>query len=209
MTLADHGSTQVSDAFNTVNPETDVLFRFKLTQAGTVSVSTLHVHFTNGATSGVWYTDVTNAYLYKDNAPIGTFDGGDTPLAGPVDAGSDGTITFTPGSPFTPDESGTNYLIVATVANLTPGDNTTFSMTTGDITASPTSATKSGTATNVQHIADGTLTLANHDQSPGQVTDKFTTAASTTDVLFRFKLTQERYLLCGYPHGNLFSNRYS
>ena len=149
----------MGDAFGTSTPVTDVLYRFQLTQAGGVEINTLTVNFTT--TGGVANADVTSCELWQDDGD-GNYEGAgqDTLIQGSV-APAAGVITF--GNNFTPGTSGTIYFVRATVSNLVPADTTTFSMTTANITPMQTGATKSGSATNVTHTAEGTLTLANHD----------------------------------------------
>jgi len=205
LTLADHdippNPGQVPDAFG-ANPNTFVLYRFKLTQAGEVTVSSLHTHLIVGG--GFYASYLDNGELWEDTNGNGTFDGAgvgkDTLLQDGVEPvfyfGSEYTMTFTPASAFKPDteaDSGTIYFIRVTVNTLFPGNNVTFKMTKDDITVSQTHVTKSnetGEPTDAYHVANGTLTLANH-VNKGQVTDKFTESATTTDVLYRFRLSQE------------------
>ncbi len=147
VTLADHAQSQVSDKFTTTNSVTDVLFRFKLSDNGTMTVSQIKVNFT--IDGGVANGDITasSGKLYRDNDNDGVVDDpGDTQIGG-NQTPTAGVFTF--GSLSETPDAGTNYILQATVTNLTDGDTTTFSMTTSDITASAGSVT--GSATSVAH----------------------------------------------------------
>jgi hypothetical protein len=134
--LGNHTLWQVTNKFTTTSPVTDVLFRFNLSRGGTVTVDNLRVNFTIG---GVLNADVTGGALYRDNNNDGAIDAGDTLIQGSVTPVA-GVLTFT--TDFTPDTSGTNYLVRATVANLAVGDTTTFSVGTADIDVLPGGVTK-------------------------------------------------------------------
>ncbi|MFX1555524.1 MAG: hypothetical protein ACFFBV_16490, partial [Promethearchaeota archaeon] len=82
LTLANHGSGQVGDKFTTTESVTDVLFRFKLTRTGTVTVDELKVHFTYD--DGVLNSDVSNGELWVDKNNDGVIDSGDTMIEGSV-----------------------------------------------------------------------------------------------------------------------------
>ena len=184
LTLANHDSGQVGDAFSTSTPVTDVLYRFKLTQALGVEINTLRVNFTTGG--GVANGDVTSCELWQDDGD-GVYEGAgqDTLIEGSVTPVG-GVITFN--TNFTPGTGGTVYFVRATVSNLVPTDTTTFSMGTADIDPVAAGVAESGSATNATHTAEGTLTLADHDS--GQVGDALGTSTPVTDVFFRFKLTR-------------------
>jgi hypothetical protein len=152
LTLANHGSGQVGDKFTTTESVTDVLFRFKLTRTGSVTVDELRVNFTyNG---GVLNSDVSNGELWVDKNNDGVIDGGDTMIQGSVTP-QYGILTFT--SDFTPGTcGGTNYLVRATVINLATGDTTTLSLGTNDIDVRQGGeVTESGSITNATHLQDG------------------------------------------------------
>ena len=158
LTLADHGSGQVTDKFTTTTPITDVLFRFRLTRTATFSVAELRVNYTTG--SGVVDADVTAGALYVDVNNNGTYQAGtDTLVQGSI-SGSGGKLTFT--TDFQPATGGTNYLVRATVSNLAGDDTTTFSVGAADIDETASNVSEPGSISNVTHTEDGTLTLANH-----------------------------------------------
>ena len=149
LTLADHDAGQVVDQFATTTPVTSELFGFKLANTGTVTVDNIRVHFTTSG--GVASGDVTNGELYRDNNDDGVIDGGDTQLAtGITPAG--GVLAFT--SLSEDPGIGTNYLVRATVANLAPGDTTTFSLSIADIDELQGGVTESGAASNAVHTVD-------------------------------------------------------
>jgi hypothetical protein len=183
LTLADHDLGQTNDKFLTTTPVTDVLFRFKLTTAGVVTVDNIRVNFSTGG--GVANADVTSGELWEDVNGDGAVDGGDIQRQTGV-AGSGGQLLF--GSDVTPSAAGTNYLVRATVANLAAADTTTFSLGTADIDEVQGGVVESGTTTGAVHTQDSQLILANHDL--GQSSDKFTSTTPVTDVLFRFQLTR-------------------
>ena len=179
LTLANHDSGQVTDKFGISTPVTDVLFRFKLTRTGALTITDLRVNYTTGT---VVDGDVTSGELWEDVNSDGVVDGGDTSIQSGIN-GSGGKLTFT--TDFSPSESGTNYLVRATVANLVPDDTTTFSMGTADIDGNATS--ESGSTSNVTHTLNHVVDLAGYS---GQEADKFTTANSVAGAeLFRFQLT--------------------
>ncbi|MGD9045326.1 MAG: DUF2341 domain-containing protein, partial [Desulfobacterales bacterium] len=187
LALAEHAQSQVGDKFTSSSPVTDVLFRFKLSDSGTVTVTQIDVDFTTAG--GVANGDVTDGELWLDVDNDGVLDDpGDTLLNDNVTPVS-GTLSFT-GLGQTPD-SGQNYLVRATVANLIDGDTTTFSLVTGDITISEGGVTTTGTVSNAVHtqgIDSTSLALDNHTQC--QVPDQFGLSSAITDVMFRFKLTR-------------------
>ena len=148
LVLADHDLGQVGDGFGTSSLVTDVVFRFKLTRTGTVTVDNLRVNFTTG--SGVANGDVSGGELWQDNNNDGVIDGGDTLLQGGVTP-SGGTFTFT--NDFSPSTGGTHYLARATVDNLAAGDTTTFSLGTSDIDELEL-VTESGSIVNAVHTQD-------------------------------------------------------
>jgi hypothetical protein len=118
----------------------------------------------------------------------GAVDGGDTALQTGI-SGSGGQLAFNslgeiPGA----SPTGTNYLVQATVANLVPGDTTTFSLTTADIDEVETGVIEQGSTTVATHLQNATLTLADHTLL--QVGDQFTTTTPVTAVLLRFNLTR-------------------
>ena len=149
LTLADHDSSQVGDRFTNTSPVTDVLFRFKLTRSGTVTIDTVRVNFTTGA--GVVNGDVSAGELWLDTDNDGVIDGGDILIEGSVTP-SAGVLTFA--GNFSPATSGTNYLVRATVANLAGGDTTTFSVTSADIDEVEGGVTESGSISNAVHTQD-------------------------------------------------------
>ena len=146
--LADHAFSQTGDKLTTTSPVTDMLFRFKLTRSGTVTVDNLRVNFTTGG--GVANGDVSAGELWRDNNNDGAIDGGDTLIQGTVTP-SAGVLTFT--TDFSPALAGTDYLVQATVGNLVGGNTTTFSMGITDIDELEV-VTETGAASNVTHIQD-------------------------------------------------------
>ncbi|MHC4545947.1 MAG: hypothetical protein ACYSYL_15750 [Planctomycetota bacterium] len=129
LTLANHTYGQISDRFRASSPITDVLYRFRLTRTGTATVDNVRVNFTTAG--GVANGDVSNGELWEDVDNDGVVDEpGDTQIQGSVTPSS-GVLTFT--NNFSPGTGGTNYLVRATVSNLTGGDATTFSVGTADI----------------------------------------------------------------------------
>jgi hypothetical protein len=152
LTLANHGSGQVGDKFTTTASVTDVLFRFKLTRTGTVTVKELRVNFTYGGT--FLPSDVTNSELWVDKNNDGAIDGGDTMIKQGVTE-SYGVLRFT--CDFTPGTGGgTNYLVRATVNDLASGDTTTLSVGTADIDVRQgAEVTESGSISNATHLQDG------------------------------------------------------
>ncbi len=183
LTLANHSpSGQITDQLTTSSPDTQVFFRFNLSDCSEVTVTQIKVNFTTGG--GIANGDVADGELWLDNNDDGAIDGGDTQLGDNVTPVS-GVLTFDALSQ-SPD-AGKNYLVRATLSNLVSGDATTFSMTFDDITVSEGGVTKSGTVDNVAHTQDlPTLTLGNHTLN--QVGDLFTDTTPVTDVLFRFNL---------------------
>jgi subtilisin-like proprotein convertase family protein len=153
LTLANHASGQAGDKFTVTSPVTDVLYRFKLTRSGTVTIDNLRVNFTT--TAGVANGDVTNGELWEDVNNNGVIDSpGDTLIQGSVTP-SAGVLTFT--TNFTPGTSGTNCLVRATVSNLVAGDTTTFSLGAVDIDEVEGGVTESGSISNATHTADSGL----------------------------------------------------
>ncbi|MFQ5566191.1 MAG: DUF4347 domain-containing protein, partial [Paracoccaceae bacterium] len=148
LTLADHGGGQVSDRFTTISPVTDTLFQFELTRAGTVTVDNVRVNFTTAG--GVANADVSGGELWEDTNGNGAIDVGDTLIEGAL-APVGGVLTFT--TDFTPATTGTIYFVRATVANLVPGDTTTFSLGTADIDELEV-VTESGSITDATHTQD-------------------------------------------------------
>ena len=150
LTLADHDVGQIPDQFATTTPVLATeLFRFKLSTTGTVTVDNIRVHFST--TGGVVNGDVTNGDLYRDENDDGLIDGGDTPLVTGV-AATGGFLAFTslgesPGA-------GANYLVRADVANLVPGDTTTFSLDLSDIDEVEVGVAESGASSNAVHTQD-------------------------------------------------------
>lgn len=193
LTLADHAQSQVSDQFSTSTPVTDVLFRFKLSNTGSATVTGIDVDFTTDG--GVANTDVTDGELWLDLNNNGAVDGEptDSQLKDGVTPVSR-TLSFASLNQ-TPD-SVKNYLVRATVANLVASDTTTFSLITGDITISEGGVTTSGTATSVAHTQDsgGSPVLALDDHTNCQIGDQFALSSSVTDVMFRFKLSRTNTL---------------
>ena len=180
LTLTDHDSGQVTDKFTTTTPVTDVLFRFKLVRSGVVTVDNIRVNFTNG--SGVLDTDVTAGELWRDSDGDGI---GDVLIQGGV-IGASGQLAFT-GLGESPSDAGTNYVIQATVSSLMGTDTTTMFLRTIDIDVVEGGVAENGSTSNVVHTQEFSTfyTLSDHDLT--QVTDLFTTTASVTDTLFRFK----------------------
>ena len=125
LTLADHDVGQVPDQFSTSPSVITELFRFKLSAAGTgsVTVNDIEVHFTT--TGGVVNGDVTAGELWRNENDDGVIDGGDTPLQVGVTP-SGGVLGFT--GLGEPPGTGTNYIVRATASNLVAGDTTTFSL---------------------------------------------------------------------------------
>lgn len=149
LTLADHDVGQVPDRFTSAASVSDVLYQFKLSQTPPVTITDIRVQYTTG--SGVVDADVTAGALYRDENDDGVVDGGDTLLASGV-AGSAGMLAFTglsedPGT-------GTNYLVVADVANLVPGDTTTFSLTGADIDEVEFGVAEGGSISDAVHTAN-------------------------------------------------------
>jgi hypothetical protein len=186
LTLTNHASGQVGDAFTTTTPVTAVLYRLNLTRSGTVTVSNVRVNYTTA--SGIVDGDVTAGALYRDNNNDGVVDGGDTPLQTGI-AGSGGQLAFTALGE-SPGTSGTDYLVQITVSNLVAGDTTTLSVGAVDIDEVQGGVTESGSITNATHAQDAaaSLTLANH--ASGQVPDAFTTITPVTAVLYQFNLAR-------------------
>jgi hypothetical protein len=150
LTLANHASGQAPDAFAATTPVTDVLFRFQLTRFGTVTVSNLRVNLT---ASGVADGDITSVELWQDVDNDGVVDDpGDTRIEWGVTP-SGGVITFT--TDFTPSDTGTNYLVKATVSNLVGGDSVTFSVGTAEIDEAQGGITESGSISNATHTYEG------------------------------------------------------
>jgi len=150
LTLANHTLGQVGDQFTSTSPLTDVLFRFKLTRVGTVTVTELRVNFTTA--SGVENDDVESGELYEDTNNNGLIDDG-AAIQSYVYPAS-GVLTFD--TDFIPSTGGTNYLVRATVSDLVVGDTTTFSLGTVDIDEVEGGVTESGsisTATHTQKIS--------------------------------------------------------
>ncbi|MGH9461101.1 MAG: right-handed parallel beta-helix repeat-containing protein, partial [Vicinamibacteria bacterium] len=179
LTLLDHDAGQVGDRFTTVTPVTDVLFRFKLTRAGIVTVSNIRINFSN--TSGVSDTDVTGE-LWRDVDGDGA---GDVLILGGV-TGLGGQLAFN-GLGEIPSDTGTNYVVRATVSNLIGGDTTTFSLGPADIAELEGGVAENGAVNDAVHTQDlgGFYVLSDHDL--GQVLDLFTITPSVTTTLFRFK----------------------
>jgi hypothetical protein len=149
LALGDHPASggQVGDQFATTSPVSDaVLFRFRLTRSATVTVDTLRVRFTT--TSGVANGDVTGGALWVDVNDDGV---GDTLVQGSVTP-SGGVLTFT--TDFTPSDTGTSYLVRASVANLVAGDTTTFSVAPADIDTVQAGVAKAGAITDATHVQD-------------------------------------------------------
>ena len=150
LTLADHDVGQVADKFTSTASVTDVLFAFKLTRSGTVTVDNIRVSFTLGDVAN---GDVSNGELYRDVNNNGAFDsgtdtlllGGVTPVAGVLAFNS---LSEDPGA-------GTNYIVRATVINLIPLDTTTFSVGTADIDEVEGGITEVGSITSAVHTQDG------------------------------------------------------
>ena len=77
ITLAEHGSNQVSDQFGTTASVSDVLLRFKLTGDDSTQVTALDVNYTTAG--GIVDGDVTSGMLYEDDGTTpGIVDGSDT-----------------------------------------------------------------------------------------------------------------------------------
>ena len=152
--LADHDLGQIPDQFSTTTPVTTELFGFKLTRSGTVTVDGVQVHFSTG--SGVVDGDVTAGELWRDENNNGVIDGGtDTLLQGAVTP-SGGVLDF--GAILEdPGVTGTNYLVGVTVANLVPGDTTTFSMGIGDLDDVEVGVNRSGSVPDAVHTQDSVM----------------------------------------------------
>ena len=150
LTLADHDVGQIPDQFATTTPITSELFVFKLTTTGTVTVSDLRVHFSNG--DGVLDGDITSVSLYQDLNNDGFVDGGDFLVSGsPVISG--GVLDFN-GLSEAPGPTGINYLVEATVSGLVAGDTTTFSLDLSDIDEVQGGVVESGASSNAVHTQD-------------------------------------------------------
>ncbi len=149
LALSDHALGQIGDRFAITSPVTDVLLRFQLTRTGSVTVDTLRVGFTTG--TGVVNGDVTSAGLYLDVNGDGQWDAGDTPIQVGVNP-TGGVLTFT--TNFQPGSTASPYLVRATVANLGPGDTTTFSLGLADIDTVENGVAESGATTSATHTAD-------------------------------------------------------
>ncbi|MCH7474805.1 MAG: DUF2341 domain-containing protein, partial [Gemmatimonadetes bacterium] len=173
LTLADHASGQVPDRFTSTSPLTDTLFQFELTRAATVTVDNVRVQYTTG--SGVVDADVTNGELWEDTNGNGVIDGGDTQIQAGI-AGVAGELTFT--ANFTPATTGTIYFVRATVANLLPGDTTTFSLGTADIDELE-AVTESGAITNATHTQD--VSLQTNYRAIGTAADYTTGTVTATN----------------------------
>jgi hypothetical protein len=173
LTLADHGGGQVSDRFTATSPLTDTLFQFELTRAGTVTVDNVRVNFTTAG--GVANADVTAGELWEDTNGNGAIDAGDTLIEGAVTPVG-GVLTFT--TDFTPETTGTIYFVRATVANLVPGDTTTFSLGTVDIDELE-AVTESGAITNATHTQD--VGLQTNYRAIGTVADYTTGTVTATN----------------------------
>ncbi len=172
--LGNHTLWQVTNRFTTTSPVSDVLFRFNLSRGGTVTVDTLRVNFT--ITGGVVNADVTSGALYVDVNNDGMLDGGDTLIQGSVTPVA-GVLTFT--TDFTPATSGTNYLVLATVANLAVGDTTTFSVGTTDIDVLP------GGVAKLYSISDAThrrISVSSLYRSVGTNANNLNTGGRTVTV---------------------------
>ena len=129
LTLVDHDAGQVADQFGASTPVTSEFFAFKLTRSDPLTVDNVRVHFSTGG--GVVDGDVTNGELWRDVNNNGVVDGPDTSVQTGVNA-SGGILSFTSLGE-DPGGAGTNYLVQADIANLVPGDVTTFSLQLVDI----------------------------------------------------------------------------
>ena len=166
--LADHDSGQVTDKFTGLSSITDILFQFKLTRTGTVTVTDVRAQYTTG--SGVIDGDITSGELWEDDGD-GVFETGqDTQLDNSVN-GASNQLNFT-GLSFSPGTGGTIYFVRATVSSIDPGDSTTFSLGAADIDSG--GANESGTVSNVTHkqredcnttVRSGSATIADGSSS--------------------------------------------
>ena len=195
LTLADHASGQVSDKFTTTSSVTDVLFQFKLTSSGTVTVSAIRVNFTTN--DGVANDDISDGELWRDDGD-GEFKSeldsllktDPTPSSGVLEFDS---LTEDPGT------GGKTYFVRATVENLVVGDTTTLSVGIGNIDEVEI-VSESGSISNATHTQDGLVTTlgdgtdpSNHTVAPGsanQYLDQFTFVTSTgTDTVTGLTVT--------------------
>lgn len=216
LTLANHSSGQVPDKFASTTPLTDVLYQFRLTRSGTVTVDTLRVNFTTGG--GVANGDVTNAELWEDVDNDGVVDSPGDNQIGPSVTPSGGVITF--GTNFSPSATGTNYLVRATVANLAAAETTTFAVGAADIDVVEGGVTESGTISNAVHTFDvppaviyysiGTAAGALHSGNASATTGTLTLATAPTVNIgvgdqVRVGATAPRYYITGVVSPTVFT----
>ena len=167
LVLADHGSGQVGDQWDTQTPTTTTHFRYNLTASGEpIQVAT--TTFNLSSMSGVAAADLTNAELYVDYNANGIVDGADavaTTTTGanlpPGDVSpilGSGTIKFAT-STYYVVTGGKSYLLSLTASSLAAGDTMTVALTAANVTGATGTVsfqpiTTSGSATNVTHTFD-------------------------------------------------------
>lgn len=158
MTLGAHAAGQVSDVFTTPTVTEAELFRYKLTPAGENTSATTTI-FTLSGVNGLIPSDLTSIGLYRDINADGIYAAGDVQVGGTPTlslTGQSGTLTF--GTPFSATTS-LDYLLVANLANIRPGDQMTVSLPSTGITTigSTTLAaiTASGSVATIQHLKSG------------------------------------------------------
>ena len=184
LTLANHDSGQVADKFTTTSPVTDVLFRFKLTRSGTVTVDNLRVQYTTGT---VIDADITSGELWRDVNNDGVVDGGDFSVQTGI-AGSAGALAFNSLGE-DPGIAGTHYLVRATVANLVAADTTTFSLGAADIDEVEGGVAESGSIANATHTQD----VGSGSDIAGTISEDVNGDGSLADAAVRDNATVSLY----------------
>jgi hypothetical protein len=156
LTLAEHPQGQVSNAFTATNRTQATLFRHRVTTAGeTMNVAT--TTFTLRGIGGIVPSDLSNLVFYRDVNSDGAIDGGDTVIASTgtmAMSGQIGTISFR--TPYI--ATGTrDYLFVADLSLVRPGDQM-------EVWLNTTSLTATGSILGVTVPVSGLVSRAQHER---------------------------------------------
>ena len=179
VTLASHGSGQVTDQLDGQSPKNDVaLFRFRLTSNSSSLVTVDQLVFPLTSVAGIASGDLSDLRVHDGTTDVTT--------GAAAIAGATGTITFATDFSL-PAGATVDYTLYGDVANLVNGDTLTVALGTANVTLG--AGTVTGTApSSASHTADHALPLAQH--ASGQVADLWNAAASQNDSSrFRFRLT--------------------